>query len=92
MICSALGVLRQHQVGGFMVQHGDLNVEGAFIRNTQRAHPGLHLGATEYGSINETPAYHRFVPGFGWVVTEVADPDQLIAEAQSIHNLRPTGE
>jgi hypothetical protein len=32
------------------------------------------------------------MPGCSRVVTEVTDPDELIAEAQGKYDLRPTGE
>jgi hypothetical protein len=91
-ITDVTGVLGQHQVGGFLAQHSCLDVKGAGAGSAQRAHLGLHLGATEHGGVNEAPADHRFVPGFSGVVTEVTDPDQRVLEAQGKHNLRPTGE
>ena len=78
--------------GGFLVQRGSLDVKRTFARVQQRAHLGLHLGATEYGGVNAAAADHRFVPGFRGVVTEVADPDQVVAEAQGKHDLRPARE
>jgi hypothetical protein len=51
-----------------------------------------HKGATEHRGVNAAAADYRFVPGCGGIVTEVADPDQLVPEAQGKHNRRPTRE
>jgi len=67
-------------------------MKGASAGSPQRAHLGLHLGTTEYRSVNEAPADYRFVLGFSGVVTEITDSDQLVAEAQGEDNLCPTGE
>ncbi len=91
-IADGTGVLGQHQVGLGLVQHCSLNVKGAFPRSEQRAHGGLDLGATEHRSVNAAVANHRFLLRCGRVVTEVTDPNQLVAEAQGKHNLCPTRE
>ena len=82
-IADVTGVLGQHKVGGFLAQYSCLDVKGASARSPQRAHLGLHLGATEHSGINEAPADHRFVLGFSGIVTEITDSNQLIAEAKA---------
>src|SRR5262245_13866699 len=91
-IADVTGVLGQHQIGYCLAQHICLDVKGAGASSAQRAHLGLHLGATKHSGVNEAAADYRFIPGCSRVVTEVTDPDELIAEAQGKYDLRPTGE
>src|SRR5215470_6110648 len=88
-IADVTGVLGQHQIGCFLAQHICLDVKGAGAGSAQRTHLGLHLGTTEHSGVNEAAADYRFMPGCSRVVTEVTNPDELIAEAQVKYDLRP---